>query len=117
MLTLCPEVLSSLAGLGAGTSTQAPQATTLGASSLLAVELIVDGPTWGWEEAPFLRCHRSSLGCPICRAVAKVMKTRWPHPLQLFPSTLGGASVLSTGCVELNKNWPCPRLRPQKQVT
>ena len=37
-------------------------------------------------------------------------------PPAALPISAWGISVLSTGCVELNKNWPCPRLRLQKQV-
>ena len=37
-------------------------------------------------------------------------------PPEALPISPWGISVLSTGCVELNKNWPCPRLRLQKQV-
>ena len=62
------------------------------AGGLISVGCCVDRgwPHLGLGRGPLSEMPSVQPGCPICRAVAKVMKTRQPHPLRLFPSTLGG---------------------------
>lgn len=56
-------------------------------------------------------------GLSDVQGCAKGDEDKPASPPAAVPINPWGISVLSTGCVELNKNWPCPRLRLQKQVT